>query len=297
MTARETAHMSDGGGEARIHDRGYRRYEGTRTGVAGAVLTLYRHTLARVLGLRRSARAKVLPFLAAALAYFPAIVLIGIGVFLPKRLNESAFPGYPDYYGFIVAAILLFVAFSAPEALCPDRRHRVLGVYFTSPLDRRTYLLAKFAAVVTSISIVTLLPLLVLALARSLQGFGPKPADLAVLLVRILVSGFMLAVFYGAFSLASSALTDRKGFASAGVILAVIVTSAAAGVLHERNGDDWPVVINLAALPYALVRRIYGTTGVAPTVSTLTLAAAVVVWIAVSIGIVIGQYRHLEVTR
>jgi ABC-2 type transport system permease protein len=288
---------TDGQFEARIHDRGYRRYEGERGGVRSAFFTLYRHTFARLLGLRRSARNKVLPFLSAALAYFPGIAFIGIGVFLPKRIALRAFPRYWEYYGFIVSAILLFVAFSAPEALCPDRRQRVLGVYFTSPLNRRSYLAAKIAAVASAISIVTIAPPLLLALARSLQGFGPSPADLAVLLGRILASGALLAVFYTAFALGASALTDRKGFASAGVILSVIITSATAGVLHDRNGAEWPVLINLFNLPFELVRRVYGDIGGAPTVSTASLVVAFAVWTLGAIGVLWWSYRNLEVTR
>ena len=283
--------------EARIHDRGYRRYDGTRTGVRGSVFTLYRHTFARLLGLRRSARNKALPFLSAALAYFPGIAFIGIGVFLPPRQARRAFPEYWQYYGFIVSAILLFVAFSAPEALCPDRRHRVLGVYFTSPLDRRSYLVAKVAAVASAISLVTIVPPLLLAIARSLQGFGPSPGDLAVLIGRILLSGGVLAVFYTAFALGASALTDRKAFASAGVILSIIITSAAANVLHDRNDNQWPVLFNLSSLPFELIRRIYGNGGDSPTVSSGALAASVCAWTVGGLALLWWRYQQLEVTR
>ena len=49
--------------EARIHDAGYRRYTGVRLGPSQAIRSLTRHTAQRVMGLRRPARYKALPFL------------------------------------------------------------------------------------------------------------------------------------------------------------------------------------------------------------------------------------------
>ena len=40
-------------------------------------------------------------------------------------------------------AVLVFVAFVAPEVLCPDRRTGMLGLYLASPLTRDTYLVGK----------------------------------------------------------------------------------------------------------------------------------------------------------
>jgi len=47
--------------DAQIYERGYRRYEGERTGVPGAVKTLVAHSVRAVLGLGRSARHKIMP--------------------------------------------------------------------------------------------------------------------------------------------------------------------------------------------------------------------------------------------
>ena len=291
--------------DARIHDRGYRRFDGTRTGPSGAIRTTYRHTVERILGLRRGGRAKTLPFIVIGLAYAPAIVFIGIGVLLPDRLSRASFPGYANYYGFILSAILLFCAFVAPEALCPDRRNRLLGVYLTSPLTRRTYLLAKLGAVTSCIAAVTLLPVLLVAVAKSLQGTGPSTGDLAVLIGRIIASGVLLAVFYAVITLAVSALTDRKGFASAGYVLLFIVTSSITAAIRNRGrqgalfsrAGDWSVVFDLANLPLETVKRIYGERGAFPGASTALLIVALAVWIAAAIVLLFGRYERLEVTR
>lgn len=284
-------------GGARIHDRGYRGYDGTRTGVRGAVNTLYRFTLARVLGLRRPFRAKALPILVGVLAYLPAVVLIGLTVLVPK-LNDEALPGYAEYYGFIIAAIIVFVAFVAPEALCPDRRNRMLGTYLASPLDRGTYVAAKFAAVTTLIAGVTLAPPLLLAIARSFQGIGPAPSDLALLLVRIFASGTCLAVFFSSVSLGVSSITDRKAFASAGMILTVIVTGAVSGAIRrDEPSRDWAAMINISASPLELVHRIYGQPGNWPGAATWLVVAANAAWAGMAIALLVWRYRTIEVTR
>jgi hypothetical protein len=165
---RRPATGSDGGGrpvsDARILDRGYRRYDGPRRGARGAVASLTRQSALRALGLRRTFWAKVFPLLSAVIAYLPATVFVGIAALFPDELldPDAVIPGYADYYGFITAAIVVFVALVGPEVLCPDRRDGMLGLYLASPLTRDTYLLAKALAVVPVLAIVTVGPPLLL---------------------------------------------------------------------------------------------------------------------------------------
>jgi ABC-2 type transport system permease protein len=282
---------------ATIHDRGYRSYDGERSGRRGAMATLYRFTIARVVGVRRPFRAKALPILVGVIAYLPAIVLLGLTVLVPA-LDNDALPGYSDYYGFVIAAIIVFVAFVAPEALCPDRRHRMLGTYLASPLDRRTYPLVKFAAVLTLIGFVTLLPPLVLALARTIQGIGPSPGDLAVLLLRIVASGMVLAVVYASVSLGVASLTDRKAFAAAGMILLVIVTTTVASILAEgASQNDNYAMLSVTVAPLELVQRIYGTSAELSGASIVAVVGSCVSWTVLGLGTLFWRYRTLEVTR
>ena len=95
-------------GRARILEPGYRPYRGARLGIAHSVWALARHTAERIMGLKRPARYKVLPFAAVLIAYLPAIAFIGIVAFLPSgriRLS-SLIPGPGRYYAFITAAII-----------------------------------------------------------------------------------------------------------------------------------------------------------------------------------------------
>ena len=82
--------MSEQG--ARIYDVGYRAYDGPRSAPVWALVTIWRHTLQRVLGLHRSFRHKVLPGIALVIAFVPALIFVGIAAFLtvdPAKTRSS----------------------------------------------------------------------------------------------------------------------------------------------------------------------------------------------------------------
>ena len=62
-----------------VYDRGYRPYEGPRGGRREATFALWRLSVRRALGLRRSWRQKVFPWTLLAIATIPAIVNVGVG--------------------------------------------------------------------------------------------------------------------------------------------------------------------------------------------------------------------------
>jgi ABC-2 type transport system permease protein len=289
-------------GGARIIDRGYRSYDGPRTGVPGAIRSVAKYTARWVLGLGRPARSKVLPVLAAAIAFIPAIVFVGIAAFVPEdQLDLIVLPTYGEYYGFITSALIVFVAFAAPEALCGDRRHGMLGLYLASPLDRHTYLLGKGAAVAGLLSIATIGPPLLMLVAYTLQGIGPDgPVDVVSTFLRIVLSGSLVAVFYTAVSLGVSSLTDRRAVASAGVILLVLVTGAVTGALTNPGGVAMTEQINAANLvfvPFELVRHIFRNRLSVPDLSFAEVIGAYAAWVALGFSTAFLRYRKLAVTR
>jgi len=290
-------------GDARILDRGYRRYDGPRAGTAHAVRSVIAHTLRRILGLRRPARAKVLPVMAVAFAYIPAIVFVGIvalsGRFGAQAQADLIVPPYAEYYGFIISAIVLFVTFVAPEALCPDRRSRSLSLYLSSPLTRMTYLLGKVLAVTIVVAFVTVGPPLLLLLGRMMQSAGPDGfvAFLGVL-GRMLASGAMLAAIYTAVSMGVASLTDRRAVAAAATLLLLIGSSIVTGtIVFGLDGPSWVFASHLTAAPLLLVGRIYGESTGLPEVSTLALTMGALAWTALGSAVCVLRYRSLQVTR
>ena len=107
--------------DARILDRGYRKYDGERSGVPGAVKSVAWHTTRSILGLGRAGRHKVFPIIVGIVAFVPALVFMAVAV-LFGEIGDEVRPDYWEFFGFSLTAALLFTAFVAPEAVVRDRR-------------------------------------------------------------------------------------------------------------------------------------------------------------------------------
>lgn len=289
-----------GAPRARIIDRGYRAYGGHRTGVRGAMRTVWLQSVQRALGMRRSAWAKILPLAAIAISYVPAIVFIGLVALLPDADQAGIeLPTYGQYFPFIQSAVVLFIAFVGPEVLCSDRRTGMLGIYLASPLTRDSYLGAKALATITVISLVTVGPPLLMLIAYVLQGVGPDgPAGVAATFVRIVGSGLLLAVLYAAVSLGVSSLTDRKAFATAALLLLVVVSTVFIGVVVEVA--ELPAGFHSASLvtgPFNLVQLVHGEPPDIAGVGLPGAIAGLVAWTALGAVVCRTRYQHLQVTR
>lgn len=274
--------------QAQIADRRFQHYEGPQLGVAYAFFALLLHSIRWVVGLKRSARYKIVPIIVIAIAYLPSLVLIVIAVVAPPG---TPLPDYAGYYQFVIAAIYIFVALTAPELICPDRRHGTLRMYWTSNLGPFTYLAAKLAAIWAVLSIVTIGPVLIQFAGYSLFGHGPDGLREGLkTLGEVVGSGLVLAVFFGSVALAISSLTDRNAFASAGIILGFILTGSALGILQgPLKAPDWVALLNVNQLPFQLVFRLYQAPSTI-NVPTWEMAAAAAAWVLAAIGVLGFRY-------
>jgi ABC-2 type transport system permease protein len=290
----------DGAPRARILDRGYRPYRGPRTGVRGAMTTVWRQSVQRALGIRRSAWAKVLPLASVAIAYVPAVVFIGVVALLPEaETTELQLPTFGEYFPFIQAGVLLFVSFVAPEILCTDRRTGMVGIYLASPLSRDTYVGAKAAAAFSVIALITIGPPLLMLVAYVLQGVGPDgPGGVASTLVRIVVAGVLLALLYTAVGLGVASLTDRKAFATAALLLLMVVVSGFVTVLIDEA--DLPGAFQAASLisgPFTLVELVHGEPADVAGLSLPVALAGLGAWTLLGAVVTRTRYQLLQVTR
>jgi ABC-2 type transport system permease protein len=287
--------------DARLYDLGYRGYDGPRERPARAILTLAEFTARRVLGLGRGGRHKVLPAITLAIAFLPALFSVGFAV-LANNVVEEDLVSYGDYMFFIGGALALFAALVAPEALCPDKRTGMLGLYLAGPLDRTRYLVAKGAGVLAVMLLITLGPLLFMLLAFVLAGLGPSATETPDLLARIFAAGLVTALLYAALSMAVSSFTSRRAAAAVGVVLLLLVPASI--VRPAIESADAPKELDLLSSPFVvfeLAYRIFGETPdeadpvtelstwlVAGGVGAAIVAGALVCWL---------RYRRLEAFR
>jgi ABC-2 type transport system permease protein len=234
------------------------------------------------------------------IAYLPAVVFIGIAVLIPSDILEpEEVADYPGYYGFIILAIVLFTALVAPEVLVTDRRNGMLAMYLSTPLDRRTYLVAKAVAVAAMLGLVTLLPPVLMLIGYSVENAGPDGlGDWLLTLGRIVLSGVAISAALAAVSMAASSLTDRRAFAAIGIVLVLFATPILAAALVD-GADLSPYwrVIDISTMPFELVFRIFGDPGNFPELATWAVLASNVVWTVGGVSIVWWRYSRLVIAR
>lgn len=229
-----------------VYDRGYRPYEGERVGRTGVLRALWLASMRRALGLRRSWRQKLLPWLLLAIVSVPAMVQVGIAYITrdnPRFTIE--FITYRDYVG-VSTALLLFVAITAPDIICPDRRQRVLPLILSRPLTGTGYALAKIAAIVTIVFAFGVLPQIVLFVGQMLVSKAGSMAyarEHAEALWQVPIAVTALSLYYASIGVAVSSLTTRRIAAAAIFIGLMLVTGVVAGIMTEvHQGGDRVVV-------------------------------------------------------
>lgn len=289
------------GREAQLFDLGYRAYDGPRSRPAAALQTLAAFTARRMLGLGRGGRHKVLPAITLAIAFIPALVALTVAV-LADSLLSSDLISYGDYGFFTGSALVLFAALLAPEALCADRRTGLLGLYLAGPLDRTRYLVAKWVAVLGVMLLVTLGPQLFVLLSFLVGGYGPSAGEAPELLLRILVSGIVLALLFASLSIAVSSFTTRRAAAAIATVLVLLVPPAIVRPAIDSAGA--PKELDLVSLPLVATDLAYRILGESPDegepveqlstgLVTLGFAASVLG----CLGLCWVRYRRLEAVK
>jgi ABC-2 type transport system permease protein len=286
-----------------VYDRGYRPYDGPRGGRGAARLALYKASVRRAIGLRRSWRQKFLPLGLLAVVTVPAAVNVGIA-FATRNSPLRGFElfGYREYVG-VSSALLLFVAVCAPDVVCPDRRQRVLPVIFARPLTGADYALAKLAAIASIIFAFSFLPQVLLFVGQMLvSGKALHYArEHAAVLWQVPAAIGALAVYYAAVGLALASLTSRRVVAGASILGLTLVSSVVTGILRQAGtGGGRASLLSILRLPLYVRDLIFlghldfesPLSGV-PGGGAMAVAAYAVV-VGVSVGVLWWRYRWAE---
>lgn len=282
--------------DARILDRGYRKYDGARSGLGGSVRSLAWHTTRSILGLGRPARHKVFPIIVMVVAFVPSLAFLAVAILIGD-LGDGVRPDYWEFFGFSFTAALLFTALVAPEAIVRDRRDGMYSLYLSTPLTRPTYLAAKVVAVLGTLSIIVIGPAMLAFLGYTVQSMGPDgfPAWIGVA-ARIAVGGVCIGLVYTAVSLAAASLTDRRAFASVAVILLMLGASIAVSVMTEAAELSSSLrLLDPLSTPLEIPARLFGDrTSEYEDLGTAEVVLANLVWFLGGAAVVAARYRKLE---
>jgi ABC-2 type transport system permease protein len=223
------------GDQTRIHDIGYRGYDGPRLGRAYARRSLFAHSLRGAYGLGRSTKSKVLPMLLFVVMCVPAAIMVAVAVTTKmKHLPVD----YTRYAIIMQAVISLYVASQAPQAVSRDLRFKTVPLYFSRPIETADYVRAKYAALASALFLLTATPLVVLyagALLAELD-FTDQTEGFA----QGLVSVALLSLLFAGIGLVIASVTPRRGFGIAAVIAVLTISYGAVSTVQAiaYNQDD-----------------------------------------------------------
>lgn len=224
-----------------IHNIGYRNYDGPRLGRAYARRSLYSQSLRGSYGLGRSGKSKILPMILFAVMCLPAAIMVAVAV----TTNLKTLPVPYTQYAIVTQAVIgLFLAAQAPQSVSRDLRFKTVPLYFSRPIERVDYVVAKYGAMASALFVLTAAPLVILYLGSLLakmdfvdqtKGFGQG-----------LVSVALLSLLFGGLGLVMAALTPRRGFGVAAVIATLTITYGAVSTVqaisfHGGSGNavEW----------------------------------------------------------
>ncbi|MEU5158549.1 ABC transporter permease [Streptomyces sp. NPDC020875] len=285
---------ADAAESARIHNIGYRHYDGPRLGRAYVRRSLYVQSLRGAFGLGRSAKSKVLPMMLFAVMCLPALIIVAVAV----SLKSDELPlDYAEYGFFLQAVIGLFVAAQAPQAVSRDLRFRTVPLYFSRPLERVDYVLAKYGAMATAMLIITGTPLILLYLGSLLAKMDFL--DQTKYFTQGLVAAAVLSVLFAGLALVLAAATPRRGFGVAAIIAMLTITYAAVstvqGIAHGTGSTEvvqWFGLFSPYTLVYGIQNAFLGTDSVFPG-GHETSAGVGALYVLVAAGLIAGSYALL----
>ena len=115
-------------GNARILERGYRKFDGQRLGIGSAIWSTAWHTSRSIFGLGTKGAAQVFPMAVLGITYLIVVIQLAIVFFFG---GETASFLTTDSWRMVAPAIvmILFAALVAPDAIVRDQRWHVLALH------------------------------------------------------------------------------------------------------------------------------------------------------------------------
>ncbi|MFJ6797456.1 ABC transporter permease [Streptomyces sp. NPDC091268] len=279
----------------RIHNIGYRSYDGPRLGRAYARTSLFSQSLRGAYGLGRSAKSKVLPMILFAVMCVPALILVAVAIAVPTYRDLPI--KYTTYALTTQVIIGLYLASQAPQSVSRDLRFKTVPLYFSRPIERVDYVVAKFAAMASALFILTATPLLIMYIGALLAkfDFGDQTKGFGQGLVSVL----LLSLLFSGLGLVMAALTPRRGFGVAAIIAVLLIpygaVTAVQGIAYGTGSTgaiDWMGLFSPITLIDGFQTALLGATSAFPG-GTGPSAGVGVVYLLVILGLIAGSYAAL----
>src|SRR5215203_3227663 len=272
-----------------VYKRGYRRYDGPRTGRLTRFLVLPRYSWRKLyeqrLVLLLTMVAFVWPLLCAGFIYLTNHVELLQGLDREFRDFIQGNGRFFSIFMYVQAGCAVFLAaLAGPGLVAPDLANNALPLYFSRPLTRWSYALARLTVINGMLTVVTWVPgLLLFALQVGLAGGWWFVANWT--LGAGMVIGFLLwLLVLSLVAMASSAYVKWRVVAGAVSLAVFFILTGVAEMIDTVFRVTWGHVLD----PAWAVNRVWCTLlGVTPPEgpgtgpSMLTLAAFVLLLVLV----------------
>lgn len=282
-----------------VYKRGYRRYQGPVNGPWIRFLVLPRYAWQRLyqqrLVLVLTMLAFVWPLLCAGFIYLTNHVELLQGLDKEFRQFIQVNGQFFAIFMYVQSGFaVILAALAGPGLLAPDLANNALPLYFSRPLTRWTYALARLTVLVGMLSVVTWVPgLLLFGLQVGLAGLWWFWHNWT--LGAGMVTGFLLwLLVLSLVAMASSAYVKWK-IVAAGVSLAFFfILAGVAAMIDNVFRVNWGHLLD----PAWAVNQVWAALlGVAPAdgPGALESAAALAVMIALLAAVIARKLRPVEI--
>jgi hypothetical protein len=268
--------------QAKIAERGYRRYEGTRT--TGGRWWVVARQLVR--SLRKQRAVVVLTVLAA----FPTVITGFVMYFAGRGQpgDDYVYKLLMKPYGTFFLALALAMR-AGGGAIADDARAGGFQFYFSRPLTHAHYLAGKLVGVGLLVAAVSAAPALLLSLVKiavsqsggeAVRGFG--------LLLRAGALGLTEAAVFSCVMVALSSLMKRRGLVQGAFAASIFLPWLIGAKFRDFTRTPWPALASIPTHLESLAQWLFGIPNeigdraMPPLVAVIMLLAiaAAAVWVA-----------------
>lgn len=284
-----------------VYKRGYRRYTGPLTGSWTRFLVLPRYAWRRLyqqrLVLILTILAFVWPILCAGFIYLTNHIELLQGLDKEFKQFIQVDGRFFSIFMYVQAGFSgLLAALAGPSLIAPDLANNALPLYFSRPLTRWSYALARLTVLVGMLSIVTWVPgLLLFALQVGLAGWGWLAGNWTLGLGVLAGFGVWLLIL-SLVAMASSAYVKWRVVAAAVSLAFFFILSGIAEMIDNVLRVRWGHIID----PAWTVNRVWcALLGVDPPrgPGAAASAFALVVMAMVLVAVIERKLRPVEIVR
>jgi ABC-2 type transport system permease protein len=285
-----------------VYRRGYQRYQGVVTSHAARLMVLPRFAWQRLL------QQRLIVILLVAALFWP----VGCALFVYLANHTELLQGFggdglaeflkidSNFFTIFMTTqstfAILLAAFAGPSLIAPDLANGALPLYFSRPMSRAEYVLARLLVLVGLLSPVTWIPGVLLFLMQSgMAGWTwlTENWDLGL----GVFSGFLIWIgFVSLVAMASSAYVKWRIIAGALVLGVFFVAAGAAELTNEVLRVEWASAFNPARSMFQIWRWMLGADPL-PGPDAWQCAIAISAMAAFLVVVLERKLRPVEVVR